>query len=122
VIGEVAVRYDKEQAAALKRLGYRRHPQGAGWVRQTGRAWFPRFHLYTTSDWQAGVARLDLHLDLRHHQDEAFSRTPAAVSDGAEVAAELQRIVAAFAGGQGTGVGVAAGKRGKSSRATRSLP
>lgn len=119
MIGEVAVRYDKEQAAALKRLGYRRHPQGAGWVRQTGRTWFPRFHLYTTSDWQAGVARLDLHLDLRH--EEAFSRAPTAVSDGSEVSAELQRIVDAI-GGQGTGVGMGAGKRGKSSRATRSLP
>lgn len=119
MIGEVAVRYDKEQAAALKRLGYRRHPQGAGWVRQTGRAWFPRFHLYTTSDWQAGVTRLDLHLDLR--QEEAFSRSPTATRDGAEVAAELRRVETAL-GVQGTGEGVGAGKRGKSSRATRSSP
>jgi hypothetical protein len=118
VVGEVAVRYEKEQAAVLKRLGYRRHPRGAGWVRPLGRAWFPRFHLHAASDWQARVVRLELHLD--HTQEDVFSRSPTASDGGAEVETELRRIVGAF-DGQGTGVGVA-GSRTKSSRATRSAP
>src|SRR5579872_2780734 len=90
VTGEMDLRYEKKHAAELKRLGYRRHPQGAGWVRPVRRAWFPRFHLYTNVDWQAKLIRIDLHLD--HTREDVDSRVPTASADNAEVASELQRI------------------------------
>ncbi len=92
--GEIDLRYGKRHAEALKRLGYRRHPQGLGWVRPLRKAWFPRFHLYTEIDWAVRRVRLDLHLDReREHPD---ARVPTASADGAEVAAELTRILAVF--------------------------
>jgi hypothetical protein len=94
VTGEIDLRYGKRHAATLKRLGYRRHPQGLGWVRPLKKAWFPRFHLYTEIDWALRRVRLDLHLDReREHPD---ARLPTASADSAEVAAELTRILALF--------------------------
>lgn len=92
--GEIDLRFEKKHAQELKRLGYKRHPQGAGWVRPLKRAWFPRFHLYTATDWQARVVRLDLHLDRT--RENLDSQTPTAASQGPEVAAELERICRAF--------------------------
>src|SRR5437763_976222 len=74
--GEISLRHEKKHAAELKRLGYRRHPQGAGWVRPVRRAWFPRFHLYATVDWNAKQIRFDLHLD--HTREDVDSRAPTA--------------------------------------------
>jgi hypothetical protein len=92
--GEISLRHEKKHAAALKRLGYRRHPQGAGWVRPVRRAWFPRFHLYTEVDWNAKLIRLDLHLDYAREDADAWA--PTSSRDGAVVSAELQRILNAF--------------------------
>jgi len=94
VTGEISLRFDKRHAAQLKQLGYRRHPQGAGWVRPVKRAWFPRFHLYAEADWRARLIRLDLHLDRERENPDA--RGPTAAADGAEVAAELARILKSF--------------------------
>ncbi len=63
-------------------------------MRPLRKAWFPRFHLYTEIDWAVRRVRLDLHLDReREHPD---ARVPTASADGAEVAAELTRILAVF--------------------------
>jgi len=94
VTGEIALRFEKQQASRLKQLGYRRHPKGAGWIRSVQRAWFPRYHLYSTIDWQAKHIRLDLHLD--HEREDLDSFTPTSASDGAAVTAELQRILRTF--------------------------
>lgn len=92
--GEIDLRYGKRHAEALKRLGYRRHPQGMGWVRPLKRTWFPRFHLYAEIDWVLRRVRLDLHLDREREYLDA--RRPTAAADGAEVAAELARIMKLF--------------------------
>ncbi len=97
VTGEIDLRYGKRHAEPLKRLGYRRHPQGLGWVRPLKKAWFPRFHLYAETDWAARVVRLDLHLDRERENPDA--RGPTASADSAEVAAELSRILKAFPAG-----------------------
>jgi hypothetical protein len=89
--GDIDLRFEKKQAERLKKLGYRRHPQGSGWVRPLKRSWFPRFHLFAVPDWQAKLIRLDLHLD--HTREDPDSRGPTAASDGTAVTAELQRIV-----------------------------
>jgi hypothetical protein len=94
MIGEIDLRFEKRHAAELKRLGYRRHPQGAGWVRPVRRAWFPRFHLYATVDWNARAVRFDLHLD--HTREDVDSRAPTASGDNSSVQSELQRILKAF--------------------------
>ncbi|HEY7293506.1 MAG TPA: hypothetical protein VH916_00640 [Dehalococcoidia bacterium] len=92
--GEIDLRFGKRYAEPLKRLGYRRHPQGMGWVRPLKKAWFPRFHLYAEVDWTARLVRLDLHLDReREHPD---ARRPTASADSPEVAAELSRILEIF--------------------------
>jgi hypothetical protein len=90
VLGEVDIKFHKTHAASLKRLGYRRHPQGAGWVRPLKKAWFPRFHLYVATDWDARLVRFDLHLD--HEREDVDSRVPTAAGEGADVSAELRRI------------------------------
>jgi hypothetical protein len=95
VTGEIDLRFAKTHAERLKRLGYRRHPQGAGWVRPLRKAWFPRFHLYAEADWRARLVRLDLHLD--HTRERPDSRGPTAAADGAAVSDELARILKAFA-------------------------
>src|SRR5579883_2091356 len=87
VQGAVDIKFHKTHAAALKRLGYRRHPQGAGWVRPVKKAWFPRFHLYVETDWTARAVRFDLHLD--HQREDVDSRVPTAAGEGSEVSAEL---------------------------------
>jgi hypothetical protein len=89
--GDVDLRFEKRQTERLRKLGYRRHPQGSGWVRPLKRAWFPRFHLYTETDWQTKRLRLDLHLD--HTRENPDSRGPTAASDGSAVSSELQRIM-----------------------------
>jgi hypothetical protein len=94
MVAEISLQFEKRYAAELKRLGYRRHPKGAGWVRPVRRAWFPRFHLYTTVDWTARLIRLDLHLD--HTREDVDSQAPTASGDGAQVSSELGRILAAF--------------------------
>ncbi len=93
--GDVDLRFEKRQAERLKKLGYRRHPQGSGWVRPLKRAWFPRFHLYSEADWQTKRLRLDLHLD--HTRENPDSRGPTAASDGRAVSTELERILKALA-------------------------
>ena len=92
--GEIDLHYGKRYAALLKRLGYRRHPRGMGWVRPLKKAWFPRFHLYTEIDWVARRVRLDLHLD--HEREHMDARVPTASASGAEVVAELTRILKLF--------------------------
>jgi hypothetical protein len=94
VTGDLDLRYGKTHAERLKQLGYRRHPRGMGWVRPLRKGWFPRFHLYAETDWQARCLRLDLHLDRERENPDA--RAPTAAADGSEVAAELRRIVQAF--------------------------
>ena len=92
--GEISLHYEKKHAAELKRLGYRRHPKGAGWVRSVKRAWFPRFHLYTNINWQKKAFELDLHLD--YEREDVDARVPTSSAENAQVATELQRILAAF--------------------------
>jgi hypothetical protein len=96
VVQTVGLGVEKRHAERLKRLGYRRHPQGAGWVRPVKRAWFPRFHLHETVDWGSKQITLDLHLD--HEREHPDARSPTASADSAVVAAEMARIVAAFSG------------------------
>ena len=91
---EIDIRFHKRHAAELKKLGYRRHPKGAGWVRPVRRSWFPRFHLYAEPDWSGRTLKLDLHLD--HEREDVDSQVPTAAATGAEVGAELRRILAVF--------------------------
>jgi hypothetical protein len=92
--GQIDLRFEKKHAQQLKKLGYQRHPQGSGWVRPLKKAWFPRFHLFTTTDWNEKVIRLDLHLDLTRENPD--SRLPTAASDGTDVVTEMARIVRSF--------------------------
>ena len=94
MVQTVGLGVEKRHAERLKRLGYRRHPQGAGWVRPLKRAWFPRFHLHETVDWGSKQITLDLHLD--HEREHPDARIPTASADSAAVASEMARIVAAF--------------------------
>ena len=93
--GDVDLHFEKRQTERLKKLGYRRHPQGSGWVRPLKRAWFPRFHLYSEADWQTKRLRLDLHLD--HARENQDAHGPTAASDGSSVSTEMQRILKALA-------------------------
>jgi hypothetical protein len=96
VTGQVSLQFEKGHAATLKRLGYRRHPKGAGWVRPVKRAWFPRFHLYTNINWQTKAFELDLHLD--YEREDIDARMPTASAESPQVATEMQRILATFKG------------------------
>lgn len=92
--GQISLRFEKKQATELKRLGYQRHPRGAGWIKPVKRSWFPRYHLHTAIDWQAKSIELDLHLD--YEREDVESRTPTSTADSAQVASELRRILQAF--------------------------
>lgn len=96
VTGAISLRFEKRHGERLKQLGYRRHPQGSGWVRPVKRAWFPRFHLFTATDWTAKQLTFDLHLD--HERENPDSAAPTASSGSAEVTAEMARILREFSG------------------------